>query len=298
VTGADGPGIKEAVVAGKVLVVGAGLMGAGIAQVAAVAGHDVTLQDVSDGALARGRRQIEESLARFESRGRIAPEVRAGALERIATTTDLDAAAEAELVVEAVFEEIDVKREVFRKLDKLAPEGTVLATNTSAIPITAIATATNRPEWVVGTHFFSPVPMMALCELVRGRRTSDEALARAKAFAETCGKTTVVVQRDIAGFVTTRIIAAVGMEAARLLEQGVISAEDLDTACRLGFGWAMGPLSTFDLTGVDVLYQAAMNIYLGTRDPKFLPPESVARMVEAGDLGRKTGRGFFVYDRG
>jgi 3-hydroxybutyryl-CoA dehydrogenase len=298
VTGADGPGIKEAVVAGKVLVVGAGLMGAGIAQVAAVAGHDVTLQDVSDGALARGRRQIEESLARFESRGRIAPEGRAGALERIATTTDLDAAAEAELVVEAVFEEIDVKREVFRKLDKLAPEGTVLATNTSAIPITAIATATNRPEWVVGTHFFSPVPMMALCELVRGRRTSDEALARAKAFAETCGKTTVVVQRDIAGFVTTRIIAAVGMEAARLLEQGVISAEDLDTACRLGFGWAMGPLSTFDLTGVDVLYQAAMNIYLGTRDPKFLPPESVARMVEAGDLGRKTGRGFYVYDRG
>ncbi len=284
--------------AGKVLVVGAGLMGAGIAQVAAVAGHDVTLQDVSDGALARGRRQIEESLARFESRGRIAPEVRAGALERIATTTDLDAAAEAELVVEAVFEEIDVKREVFRKLDKLAPEGTVLATNTSAIPITTIAAATNRPEWVVGTHFFSPVPMMALCELVRGRRTSDEALARAKAFAETCGKTTVVVQRDIAGFVTTRIIAAVGMEAARLLEQGVISAEDLDTACRLGFGWAMGPLSTFDLTGVDVLYQAAMNIYLGTRDPKFLPPESVARMVEAGDLGRKTGRGFYVYDRG
>jgi 3-hydroxybutyryl-CoA dehydrogenase len=298
VTGADGTGIKEAVVTGKLLVVGAGLMGAGIAQVAAVAGHDVTLQDVSDSALARGRRQLEDSLARFEARGRIAPEARAGALERISTTTDLDAAAEARFVVEAVFEEIEVKRDVFRRLDKLAPEGTVLATNTSAIPITAIAAATSRPESVVGTHFFSPVPMMALCELVRGRRTSDETLARAKAFAEACGKTTVVVQRDIAGFVTTRIIAAVAMEAARLLEQGVISAEDLDTACRLGFGWAMGPLSTFDLTGVDVLYQAAMNIYLGTRDPKFLPPESVARMVEAGDLGRKTGRGFYVYDRG
>src|SRR6266511_774086 len=249
-------------------------MGAGIAQVAAVAGQDVTLQDVSDGALSRGRRQVEDSLARFEAKGRIAPEARTEALERISTTTDLDAAAEAELVVEAVFEEIEVKREVFRRLDKLAPEGAVLATNTSAIPITAIAAATGRPESVVGTHFFSPVPMMALCELVRGRRTSDETLARAKA------------------------IAAVGMEAARLLEQGVISAEDLDTACRLGFGWAMGPLSTFDLTGVDVLYQAAMNIYLGTRDPKFLPPESVARMVEAGDLGRKTGRGFYDYDRG
>jgi 3-hydroxybutyryl-CoA dehydrogenase len=172
----------------------------------------------------------------------------------------------------------------------------VLATNTSAIPITSIAAATGRPESVVGTHFFSPVPMMALCELVRGRRTSDEALLRAKTFAESCGKTTVVVQRDIAGFVTTRLIAAVGMEAARLLEQGVISAEDLDTACRLGFGWAMGPLATSDLTGIDVLYQASMNIYRSTRDPKFFPPESVARMVEAGDLGRKTGRGFFVYD--
>lgn len=283
---------------GKVLVVGAGLMGAGIAQVAAVAGHDVTVQDVSDNALGRGRRQIEDSLARFEARGRIDADTRSEALARIATTTELDAAAEADLVVEAVFEEIEVKREVFRKLDKLAPVGAVLATNTSAIPITAIAAATGRPESVVGTHFFSPVPMMALCELVRGRRTSDETLARAKSFAEACGKTTVVVQRDIAGFVTTRIIAAVGMEAARLLEQGVISAEDLDTACRLGFGWAMGPLSTFDLTGVDVLYQASMNIYRGTRDPKFLPPESVARMVEAGDLGRKTGRGFYDYERG
>jgi 3-hydroxybutyryl-CoA dehydrogenase len=284
-------------VTGKVLVVGAGLMGAGIAQVAAVAGHDVTLQDVTDNALGRGRRQIEDSLARFEARGRIDADARSKALERIVTTTELDAASEADLVVEAVFEEIEVKREVFRKLDKLAPVGAVLATNTSAIPITAIAAATGRPESVVGTHFFSPVPMMALCELVRGRRTSDETLARAKSFAEACGKTTVVVQRDIAGFVTTRIIAAVGMEAARLLEQGVISAEDLDTACRLGFGWAMGPLSTFDLTGVDVLYQASMNIYRGTRDPKFLPPESVARMVEAGDLGRKTGRGFYDYER-
>jgi 3-hydroxybutyryl-CoA dehydrogenase len=298
VPGVEFAGSKEAVVTGNVLVVGAGLMGAGIAQVAALAGHDVTLEDVSEGALARGRRQLEDSLRRFEARGRISAEDREATIGRIVTTTDLDAATEAEIVVEAVFEEIELKREVFRRLDKLAPEGTVLATNTSAIPITAIAAATGRPESVVGTHFFSPVPMMALCELVRGRRTADETLERAREFAEACGKTTVVVERDIAGFATTRIIAAVAMEAARLLEQGVISAEDLDTACRLGFGWAMGPLATFDLTGVDVLYQAAMNIYRGTRDPKFLPPESVARMVEAGDLGRKTGRGFYLYDRG
>jgi 3-hydroxybutyryl-CoA dehydrogenase len=283
-------------VAGKLLVVGAGLMGAGIAQVAAVAGYDVTVQDMSDGALGRGRKQIQDSLARFEAKGRISAEDRDAALDRIRAVTDLDAVGEAEIVVEAVFEDVEVKRDVFRKLDKLAPERALLATNTSAIPITSIATVTGRPESVVGTHFFSPVPMMALCELVRGRRTSDETLARARAFAESCGKTTVVVERDIAGFVTTRLIAAVGMEAARLLEQGVISAEDLDTACRLGFGWAMGPLATSDLTGIDVLYHAAMNIYNSTRDPKFFPPESVARMVEAGDLGRKTGRGFFAYD--
>ncbi len=281
--------------AGKLLVVGAGLMGAGIAQVAAVAGYDVTLQDVGEAPLERGRRQIQDSLARFEAKGRIKSDAREEALARIRTVTDLESAGDAEIVVEAVFEDLEVKREVFRKLDKLAPEGALLATNTSAIPITSIAAATGRPELVVGTHFFSPVPMMALCELVRGRRTADETMRRAKGFAESCGKTTVVVERDIAGFVTTRLIVAVGMEAARLLEQGVISAEDLDTACRLGFGWAMGPLATSDLTGIDVLHQAAMNIYRSTRDPKFFPPESVARMVEAGDLGRKTGRGFFSY---
>jgi len=287
--------VKEAGVAGKLLVVGAGLMGAGIAQVAAVAGYDVTLQDVGEAPLERGRRQIQDSLARFEAKGRIKSDAREEALARIRTVTDLESAGDAEIVVEAVFEDLEVKREVFRKLDKLAPEGALLATNTSAIPITSIAAATGRPELVVGTHFFSPVPMMALCELVRGRRTADETMRRAKGFAESCGKTTVVVERDIAGFVTTRLIVAVGMEAARLLEQGVISAEDLDTACRLGFGWAMGPLATSDLTGIDVLHQAAMNIYRSTRDPKFFPPESVARMVEAGDLGRKTGRGFFSY---
>jgi len=138
--------------------------------------------------------------------------------------------------------------------------------------------------------------MMRLCELVRGMRTSDQTLEKARAFAEALGKTTVTVERDVAGFVTTRIIVAVAMEAARLVEQGVIGAEDLDTACKLAFGWAMGPMATMDLTGIDVLYHAGMNIYNETRDPKFLPPERVARMVDAGLLGRKTGRGFFGYE--
>ncbi len=281
--------------AGKVLVVGAGLMGSGIAQVAAQAGWDVTMQDVGDAQLARGRAAIEQSLARFERKGRLSAAERAATLARVATTTELDAAAEADIVVEAVFEELDVKREVFARLDKLAGESTVLASNTSAIPITSIAAATSRPEAVVGTHFFSPVPMMALCELVRGLRTSDETHATARAFAESCGKTTVTVARDVAGFVTTRVIVAVAMEAARLVEQGIISAQDMDTACTLGFGWPMGPMATMDLTGIDILDHAARTIYHESGDPKFLPPSSIARMVAAGRLGRKTGAGFFTY---
>lgn len=282
--------------AGKLVVVGAGLMGSGIAQVAAAGGYTVTVQDTDAAALRRARGAIEDSLARLAAKGRVREQDREAALQRITFTGDLDAAAGADLVVEAVYEELEVKRAVFRALDRLAAPDAVLATNTSALPITQIAAATGRPEAVVGTHFFSPVPVMALCELVRGHRTSDRTLQRAQAFAHACGKTTVVVNRDLAGFVTTRLITTVAMEAARLVEQGVISAEDLDTACRLGFGWAMGPLATMDLTGLDVLYHAARNIHAHTQDPKFFPPETIARMVEAGDLGRKTGRGFYTYN--
>ena len=172
----------------------------------------------------------------------------------------------------------------------------MLATNTSAIPITQIAAATSRPESVVGTHFFSPVPMMQLCELVRGFKTSDETLARAREFAESVGKTCIVVNRDVAGFVTTRLIAALVVEAVKLVENGVASAEDVDIACKLGFGHAMGPLATADLTGVDILRNASRNIYVETQDEKFNPPETLNRMVTAGDIGRKSGRGFYSYD--
>jgi 3-hydroxybutyryl-CoA dehydrogenase len=197
--------------------------------------------------------------------------------------------------VEAVFERLDVKQELFGTLDKICRADAVLATNTSAIPVTQIATATQRPEQVVGTHFFSPVPVMKLCELVRGYKTSDATLATARSFAEEIGKTCIVVNRDVAGFVTTRLIAALVVEAVQLVESGVVSAEDLDLACKLGFGHAMGPLATTDLTGVDVLYHAAKNIHTDTADPKFFPPELLARMVIAGDLGRKSGKGFYTY---
>ncbi|MDX3098763.1 3-hydroxyacyl-CoA dehydrogenase family protein [Streptomyces sp. ME01-24h] len=279
----------------KLAVIGAGLMGSGIAQVSAQAGYEVVLRDITDEALARGRGGIEASYGKFVAKGKLAAEDAAAALARITTTTDLDAAADADIVVEAVFEKIEVKQEIFRALDKIAKADAVLASNTSAIPITKIAAVTERPESVVGTHFFSPVPLMQLCELVRGYKTSDATLARAKAFAEEVGKTTIVVNRDVAGFVTTRLIAALVVEAAKLHESGVATAEDIDIACKLGFGHAMGPLATADLTGVDILLHAADNIYAESQDEKFAPPELMRRMVDAGVLGRKSGEGFYRY---
>jgi 3-hydroxybutyryl-CoA dehydrogenase len=278
-----------------VVVVGAGLMGSGIAQVSAVAGHDVVMRDVSDDALAKGRSAIEASLAKFAEKGAISAEDATTALGRISTTRDLDAVAGADVVVEAIIEKVDLKSELFAELDRLAPEGAILATNTSAIPITRIAAATQRPETVVGTHFFSPVPMMKLCELVRGLKTSDETLAAARAWAEGIGKTCIVVNRDVAGFVTTRIITALVNEAISLVESGVASPEDVDIACRLGFGHAMGPLATADLTGIDVMRNATLSVYNETANPKFYPPELLTRMTAAGDLGRKSGRGFYTY---
>jgi 3-hydroxybutyryl-CoA dehydrogenase len=281
----------------RLAVIGAGLMGAGIAQVAAAAGYQVVLRDVTDEALRRGVGGIEASYQKFVGKERMTADAAAAALARITTTTDLDAVGDADLVVEAVFESFDVKAEVFRALDRICGPDAVLATNTSAIPITRIASVTERPENVVGTHFFSPVPLMALCELVRGYKTSDATLAAAREFAESVGKTCVVVNRDVAGFVTTRLIVALAMEAAKLYESGVASAEDIDLACKLGFGHAMGPLATTDLTGVDILRDAARNIYQETRDTKFAPPELLNRMVTAGDLGRKSGKGFYSYEK-
>ncbi|MET9953378.1 3-hydroxyacyl-CoA dehydrogenase family protein [Streptomyces sp. NPDC006339] len=281
--------------AGKLAVIGAGLMGSGIAQVSAQAGWDVVLRDVTDAALTRGTDAIKTSYERFVAKGKLDAADAEAALGRITATTELDAVADADIVVEAVFEKLEVKHEIFRSLDKVAKDGAVLASNTSAIPITKIAAVTERPEAVVGTHFFSPVPMMQLCELVRGYKTSDETLATAREFAESVGKTCIVVNRDVAGFVTTRLISALVVEAAKLYESGVATAEDIDIACKLGFGHAMGPLATTDLTGVDILVNATSNIYTETQDEKFAPPELMRRMVDAGDIGRKSGQGFYTY---
>jgi 3-hydroxybutyryl-CoA dehydrogenase len=280
---------------GRLAVIGSGLMGSGIAQVSAQAGWQVTVRDVDDASLSRGVAAIRESLGRFAAKGKIPEADVEATLGRITTTTDLEAVAEADVVVEAIFERLDAKHEVFRTLDKICKAGAVLGTNTSAIPITSIASVTSRPESVVGIHFFSPVPMMKLVELVRGYQTSDDTLTAARNFAEEVGKTCVEVNRDVAGFVSNRLFAALVVEAIKLVESGVVSAADLDTVAKLGFGHAMGPLATVDLTGIDVLLHAAENIYHDTGDAKFFPPELMQRMVTAGDLGRKTGKGFYTY---
>ncbi len=280
----------------QLAVIGAGLMGSGIAQVAAVGGYDVVLRDVTDEALARGVANIKKSLDRFVAKDVISASDADIAVDRITTTTELDAVASADIVVEAVFEKIEIKAELFRELDRICKPDAVLASNTSAIPITQIASVTGRPESVVGTHFFSPVPMMKLCELVRGYKTTDETLDRARDFAQSCGKTVVVVNKDVAGFVTSRLTILFGLEAIRLVESGVMSAQDVDTACKLAFGHPMGPIESADMVGLDVMANAGNNVYAETQNEAWALPSVLVRMVEAGDLGRKTGKGFYSYE--
>lgn len=272
-------------------------MGSGIAQVAARAGYDVVLHDTTRDALDRAMAAIDSSHARFVAKKTMTEPDAAAARARIVTATALDDIAGADIVVEAVFEELEVKQQVFRAIDALAAPDAVLATNTTAIPITKIAAATRRPDCVVGTHFFSPVPMMPLCELVRGDATSDSTLARARTFAEALGKTCIVVERDVAGFVTSRLLVALLNEAVTLVDAGIATPADIDLACKLGFGHTMGPLATLDLTGLDVILHAAQTIYAETGDEKFNPPPLLRRMVAEGHLGRKTGQGFSTYDR-
>jgi 3-hydroxybutyryl-CoA dehydrogenase len=229
-------------------------------------------------------------------KGQLVAEAREAALSRVSPTLTLDTAAEADFAVEAVFEDKALKQEVFRELDRLCPAHTIMASNTSAIPVTELARVTDRPDRVVGTHFFSPVPLMPLCELVRGLETSDETLAAAKAFVESLGKETVTVKRDVAGFALNRINLPSTVEAIRLVEAGIITPEEVDKGLRLGMGRRMGPFETMDMTGLDVTLGAVLAIYEETKDPRFWPPDLLRRKVAAGHLGRKAGRGWYVYE--
>ena len=279
-----------------VTVVGAGLMGRGIAYVsAAIAGFETTLVDLDTDVLDAAVERIHLDVAAGVERGKLDAEVTDQIAERLHTTTDLaEGCRGADLVIEAVVERMDVKHEVLRAAEAVVARDALVATNTSSMSVTEIMASLDRPERGVGMHFFNPVPKMALCELIRALQTAPATLDRAEAYATAMGKQTVRVE-DLPGFATSRINALIGNEAMRMLEEGVASAEDIDTACKLGFGHAMGPLATTDLTGVDILAHASSNIYGETGDSKFFPPELLSRMVDAGDLGRKTGRGFYTY---
>ncbi len=278
----------------KIFVVGSGLMGSGISQVCAQAGIEVLLYDIDSKALERAVRSMEWSLNKFFEKGKIA-EDSATIMKRVRTVSDFSDAGEADLLIEAVFENLELKREVFQKLDKAANPKALIASNTSAISITELAAATHRPDKVLGLHFFSPVPMMQAVEVIKGLGTSEETAQRGKAFAIGIGKEPIMVNRDVAGFVINRINFPSTMEAMRLVEQGVATVEDIDKGLKLASGRKMGIFETGDMVGLDVTHGALMAMYQETGDPRWYPPLLLRKKVTAGQLGRKTGKGWYEY---
>ena len=278
----------------KVAVLGAGTMGNGIAQVCATAGMEVAMRDVEHAFLERGLQQIDKSLAKLLEKGALSEESRAAARARIRTTTDLKSAVEdADLVVEAIPERMELKIETFAFLGQHAPKHAILGTNTSSLSVTEIAAASGDPARVVGLHFFNPVPLMKLLEIVRGLGTADATVDAARAFAERIGKEPIVV-KDFPGFATSRLGVILGVEAIRMLESGVASAEDIDKAMKLGYRHPMGPLELGDLVGLDVRLAILEHLHKELGE-QFRPPALLRQMVRAGKLGRKSGEGFYKY---
>jgi 3-hydroxybutyryl-CoA dehydrogenase len=278
-----------------VVVVGGGIMGNGIAQVVATAGLRVTLVDVSEDALARAEARIARSVGRFVSSGKLTQDDAQAVLARIETATDLAGAAEqADHAIETVVEDLEIKRGVLRTLDAACRDHVILASNTSQFSISTLATATGRPDRVIGSHWFNPPPLMDLIEVIRGVETSDATLAATLALAERYGRRTVVCQKDTPGFITSRLIVTLGLEAMRIVEEGIASAEDVNLACVKAFNHAMGPLDTMDFSGLDTTLHVADNMREQYGD-RFLAPQNLRVLVNGGHLGRKTGRGFADY---
>ncbi len=279
----------------SIFIVGAGLMGSGIAQVCAQSGIQVFLIDISQEILERGLKNIAWSLSKFIEKGKVKESLES-VMGRIRVSTDWKKASEVDLVIEAVFEKLEIKHEVFKKLDEVCGPETVFATNTSAIPVTEIAADLKRPERVLGLHFFNPVPMMEVVEIIKGMKTSEETMKAGVNFVKSIGKEPIRVESDVPGFLLNRINLVGYIEAIRLLEQGIGTVEDIDKGVRLAFGRRMGPLETGDLVGLDVSYGALTAIYEETKDVRFYPPQLLRRKVKAGELGRKTGRGWYEYN--
>jgi len=279
----------------KICVLGAGLMGSGIAQVAAEAGLEVAMRDIEDRFVQNGFNIIKKNYERAISKGKMTQEQSQTVLSRIKGFVDLGQAVQgADLVVEAVIENMDLKKEVYKELDRLCGKDTILASNTSGLSITAIASATKRPGKVMGMHFFNPVPVMKLVELIKGQSTSPETFALIKALAEKMGKTPIAVN-EAPGFAVNRILVPMINEAIFVLQEGVASAEDIDKGMVLGANHPIGPLALADLVGLDTLLMVQENLYAEFGDSKYRPCTLLRKMVRAGHFGRKSGKGFFDY---
>ena len=279
----------------NIFIAGSGLMGSGIAQVCAQAGIEVTLNDISAEALAKGLSNIDWSVGKLIAKS-LLHEDKATILGRIKASEDFAKAFEADLAIEAVFENLELKQNIFRKLDATCNPDTLLASNTSAIPITTLAAVTRRPDRVLGLHFFNPVVMMQTVEVVRGINTSEAAMQAGVDIVRKLGKEPIRVERDVPGFLMNRINLVSYVEAIRLLEQGIGRVADIDKGVRLAFGRPMGPFETGDMVGLDVSCGALTAIYEESRDMRFYPPQMLRRKVKAGQLGRKTGNGWYVYE--
>jgi len=278
----------------KVCVIGSGTMGNGITQVVAQAGYETTMVDVKQEFVDRGMNAIKTSLGKFVEKGKISQADMDKALANIRTSIDLkQAAKDADYVIEAVFERIDIKLPVYQQLEEICPKQTILSSNTSGIPISLLASATKRPDKVIGMHFFSPVPVMRGLEVVKSLLTSEETLKVSLDFGKSIGKETVVV-KDSPAFVSNRIITLVLNEGAKMLEEGLASMEDIDKIIKLSFNWPMGPFELNDLVGIDVAVDLLEGIYQQTGWERYKPARLMKRMVEIGYLGRKTGKGFYT----
>ncbi|MCE9584000.1 MAG: 3-hydroxyacyl-CoA dehydrogenase family protein [Planctomycetes bacterium] len=279
----------------KITVIGAGTMGHGIAQVAAQAGFEVALFDIKDEFVQKGLSKVDENLAKGVEKGKVTAADRDAAFSRLHGTTDLKSAcAGIVLAIEAAPEKIQLKHDIFEQLDRFSPADAVLATNTSSLSITEIARATKRPSHVCGMHFFNPPHIMKLLEIVRGADTSDATIAAARGFGAKFGKESILV-KDVPGFASSRLGVCVGLEAMRMFEQGVASAEDIDKAMKLGYGFPMGPLELTDLVGLDVRLDIATYLHRELQSEVFRPPEVLKRLVAEGKVGKKAKQGFYKY---
>lgn len=278
----------------KIGVVGCGTMGAGIAIACANAGLDTTVVEVSSARMSDGMKRIEAYFTRGVEKGKLSAEDKGARLGRIHATVERKTAADCDFVIEAIVEDLDAKKRLFGELHHACKPDTILVSNTSTLSITSIASGCGRPDKVVGIHFCNPVPLMPAVEVARGIRTSDDTFQKAKSLCDTLGKKTVVT-KDTPGFLTNFFLVSLMVDAVRLYEGGLASPADIDKACKLGLAHPMGPFELMDTAGLDVCYTVALSMYEQTKDPRYAPPPLMKRMVDAGLLGRKSGRGFYEY---